>query len=85
MFYNANTRDVYQDKHAHFNLPPMKDRVRCEWADDGEPDPWYAGQCAMAMSVLYCMATCWFLKMRQMVCADSFTFRKTANSFAGGY
>ena len=60
----------------------MIESVRCEWADDGEEDPWYANGCCMVMSVLTCTQTCWFLGMRNFMCTDSFKFQKQAHGFA---
>lgn len=81
LFYRANTRDRHQDKSSSFELPPMQDYLRCEWADDGEEDPWYANGCCMAMSIVTCTATCWFMQMRKITCEAGHEFAKTVYAF----
>ena len=51
-------------------------------ADDGEEDPCYADCCCMSVSIFFCMASCWFMKMRNFMCADNFRFIKSAKGFA---
>jgi len=82
LWYQMNTRDSHQDKSASFYLPGMVDAAMVEWADDGEEDPWYASSTMMYLSMCTCCAACWFLKMREYMCEDSFTFRKRAHAFA---
>ena len=81
MFYSANTTDVFQDKSESFNLPGMMEHSRIEWADDGEEDPWYATQCFMCLSTITCTSTCWFVKMRNFMCAANYRFHKRAHAF----
>ena len=81
MFYSANTRDVHQDKSESFDLPGMLKHSRIEWAEDEEGDPWYASQAMMCLSVITCTATCWFVKMRQFMCAADYAFDKRAQGF----
>jgi len=82
LFYAANTRDTHQDRSECFELPPMKARVRCEWADDGKSDPWWMNGCAMVGSTLTCTAVCWFLGARNFMCSEQFRFNKLAFGFA---
>ena len=82
MWYAANTTDTHQDKSEGFSLPGMRGSVRCEWADDGEEDPCWANGFCMVASVLTCTSLCWFLKMRNFMCADNFRFIKSAKGFA---
>ena len=77
----GTNRDTHQDKTESFELPGMKDAVRCVWAEDGEEDPCYANPRCMCFSVVTCWAACWFYKMRGFMCNDTFIFRKLATSF----
>jgi hypothetical protein len=81
LFYSMNTRDTHQDKVERFELPGMREAVRCVWAEDGEEDPWYANTEFMCCSVVTCWAACWFYKMRGFMCNDGYVFRKRATSF----
>jgi len=81
MFYAANTTDTHQDKSSSFHLPPMQSTLWLEWADDAQPDPWYANGGCCVLSVLTCTAVCWFVAMRDFVCEDRFKFQKRAHSF----
>lgn len=81
MFYAMNRTDTHQDNGESHALPGMKDHVRIEWAEDGEDDPWYANGMIMALSVITCTATCWFVYMRDFICQNEFVFKKTAHSF----
>jgi len=81
IFYRTNTTDVLQDKGCSHAIPSMKKSVRIEWAADGEEEPCYANGACMVLSVLTCTASCWFVKMRNFMCQNAFTFQKSAHAF----